>query len=167
MDVTIAEADGVEVTHEDEDGEIINPESLCVTTVAKKAIEIPTVLNQQSPNHELLGDISKTVISDPFQTSLKDIPLPDCKKDLDHYQFLLTVQNQLIANEFSVTHSIHSLPAIDFYRRILKAPDFVLEILRFGYKPEFNSELVLPYFEKNNSSALKEMDYVRYCFSFI
>ena len=163
VDATIVEEDVVVVAHGDVGGEITDPESSCVTLVGKKDIETPIVQSQLNPSHnDSMANVSKSVILDYFNPSLNELPLPDCDKDLNHFQFLLTVQNQLIAKGFSASVSIHSLEAIDFYRRILKAPEFVLNVLEFGYKPEFSSELQLPYFEKNNASALKEMDFVRY-----
>ena len=56
---------------------------------------------------------------------------------------------------------IHSKESVLFHKYVLKAPNYIIKILEEGYRPTIIKELELPYMERNNSSALKELSFVR------
>jgi hypothetical protein len=101
-----------------------------------------------------------------FDLNLNNLPQSFDIKDNSHFNFLLNEQLKLKLQGYDTASSIHSKEGINFYKSVLKAPDSVLSILKNGWLPELTQTLDLPYRERNNSSALLNLDYMRKVFSF-
>ncbi len=67
-------------------------------------------------------------------TEIRDLCFSEDFSDFDD---LVKVQSTFL-NEFNPTSSIHSMSAINYYTKILKAPQSTLDILYYGYSPGVN-----------------------------
>ncbi len=55
-------------------------------------------------------------------------------ENYNHYKYLNDIQSEFLS-DFTPASSIHSLSAVEFYEHVLNAPSFVIDTLKFGYKP--------------------------------
>ena len=133
----------------------------------EEEVRAPPLLTnpQQSPPQEsdlrLIEEASEHYPDNSFSHNFELIKPPTGEKDLRFYEYLKTSQIHLKAKGYNTADSIHSDNAIQFYSSVLNASDSILNILKFGYMPEFKESVPNFYSEPNNRSALQNMPFVR------
>ena len=129
-------------------------------------VRIPQMLEVNKTDHQILDTVNEVspelhYSSDPFDNDFHNIIPPLNSSDKSHYEHLNLMQMQLKSMHYEPSDTIHSQSAISFYQNILHAPPLVIDTLREGYLPTFQSSIPITYHEQNNLSARKNMPFVR------
>lgn len=138
-DVVIIEAPQTEVVTQ-VDATIVEDQVTKVETVQVQTTTTTTMVttdNRDKIPLFCLNDFDAIPLSTTPSFNLTDIRDLCFSEDFIDFDNLVKVQSSFL-NEFNPTSSIHSMSAINFYSRVLKAPQSTLDILLYGYSPGVN-----------------------------